>query len=177
MNGMGTIKHLWWLISNKESLWVKWVHHKYLRNESIWTIKEPVDYSRVWRKILKARNTVEPFMTTLVGNGLHTKIWLDKWHKVGMLGCVRGHELFQVPGVEKHDKVAYLTNEDGWMPGIPPIKDLQQVWDVIPSLEKLPFEVDDKVVWTSTSTGEFTSSSAWNLIREIGEEIAWWEVV
>lgn len=148
-----------------------------MRNESIWIVKEPVDCSCVWRKILKVINTVELFMTTLVGNGLHTKIWFDKWHKVGVLGCVRGYELFQVPGVEKHDKVACLTNEDEWIPGIPPIEDLQQVWDVIPNLEKLPFEVDDKVVWTGASTGKFTSSSTWNLTREIGEEIAWWEVV
>lgn len=33
------------------------------------------------------------------------------------------------------------------------------------------------MVWTGTSTGEFTSSSALRLTREIREEIAWCEVV
>lgn len=101
---------------------------------------------------------------------------VGKWHKVGVLGCVSGQEIFQALGVEKHDRVVCLTNEEGWLLGISPIEDLQPVWDAIPSLEKLSFEVDDKVVWTGTSTGEFTSAMAWNLTRETGEEIVWWEV-
>lgn len=63
-------------------------------------------------------------MITLVGNRLNTKIWLDKWHKVGVLGCVSGQELFQISGLGKHDRVANLINEEGWIPGSSPIEEL-----------------------------------------------------
>lgn len=41
MNEMGIMKHLWWIITNKESLWVKWVNTKHSKHESIWIVKEP----------------------------------------------------------------------------------------------------------------------------------------
>ncbi|WMV26467.1 hypothetical protein MTR67_019852 [Solanum verrucosum] len=43
---------LWQIIVNKESLWVKWVHDIYMKNDtSIWTHKTPIDCSWYWRKI------------------------------------------------------------------------------------------------------------------------------
>ncbi|WMV17411.1 hypothetical protein MTR67_010796 [Solanum verrucosum] len=43
---------LWQIIVNKESLWVKWVHNIYMKNDtSIWTHKTPIDCSWYWRKI------------------------------------------------------------------------------------------------------------------------------
>ncbi|WMV35257.1 hypothetical protein MTR67_028642 [Solanum verrucosum] len=43
---------LWQIIVNKESLWVKWVHDIYMKNDiSIWTHKTPIDCKWYWRKI------------------------------------------------------------------------------------------------------------------------------
>jgi len=43
---------LWQIIVNKESLWVKWVHDIYMKNDtSIWTHKTPIDCNWYWRKI------------------------------------------------------------------------------------------------------------------------------
>lgn len=30
MNNAGVMKHVWWLATNKENLWVRWIHEKYL---------------------------------------------------------------------------------------------------------------------------------------------------
>uniref|UniRef100_M1BKU9 Uncharacterized protein n=1 Tax=Solanum tuberosum TaxID=4113 RepID=M1BKU9_SOLTU len=42
---------LWQIIVNKESLWIKWVHGIYMKTESIWNHKPPIDCSWYWRKI------------------------------------------------------------------------------------------------------------------------------
>ncbi|WMV38625.1 hypothetical protein MTR67_032010, partial [Solanum verrucosum] len=43
---------LWQIIVNKESLWVKWVHGIYMKNDtSIWTHITPIGCSWYWRKI------------------------------------------------------------------------------------------------------------------------------
>ncbi|KAH0689775.1 hypothetical protein KY289_017133 [Solanum tuberosum] len=43
---------LWQIIVNKESLWVKWVHGIYMKNDtSKWTHKTPIDCNWYWRKI------------------------------------------------------------------------------------------------------------------------------
>lgn len=90
MNDTGIMKHLWWLVSNNESLWVKWVNTKYLKHDSIWTVKQPLDCSWVYRKILKVKHFIEPNVLTLIGNGNCTKLWLDKWHIEGVLGNIYG---------------------------------------------------------------------------------------
>lgn len=53
MNNAGVMKHIWWLVSNTESMWVRWIHEKYLKRDSIWTVKPPKDYSLSWRKLIK----------------------------------------------------------------------------------------------------------------------------
>lgn len=45
MNRAGVLKHIWRIVTNKESLWVKWVHARYLKHDSIWTMKVPSDCS------------------------------------------------------------------------------------------------------------------------------------
>lgn len=85
MNNVGVMKHIWWLVENKESLSVRWIHEKYLKQDSIWTVKAPSDCSWSWRKLIKIRDMMEKHTKVIIGNGLNTWLWLDNWHPKGVL--------------------------------------------------------------------------------------------
>ncbi|GKE39537.1 hypothetical protein Tco_1462942 [Tanacetum coccineum] len=78
-------KHVWRILSNKESLWVKCVNVVKLKRRSFWEIREKRDYSCTWKALLELRNKVRPYIVHTVGNGRTVSIWNDKWCNVGHL--------------------------------------------------------------------------------------------
>nr|GEW52162.1 hypothetical protein [Tanacetum cinerariifolium] len=71
--------HIWNIVSNKESLWVRWIHTYKIRDRTLWHIQPTSCMSWNWRNILKLRDRVKPFLWSQIGNGLSTSIWYDMW--------------------------------------------------------------------------------------------------
>lgn len=62
MNNVTMLKLFWRLVSNKSSLWVRWINSTVLKNESIWSVKgDDKKGSWMWRKILKIRGLARQF--------------------------------------------------------------------------------------------------------------------
>ncbi|GJZ84463.1 RNA-directed DNA polymerase, eukaryota, reverse transcriptase zinc-binding domain protein [Tanacetum coccineum] len=78
------IKHLWNIVNNKNSLWVKWVNTVKLKGRSIWAINEDVNDSWGWKNILKMRE-VKKFIVIRIGNGEKTFVLYDNWCGAGIL--------------------------------------------------------------------------------------------
>ncbi|XP_020258830.1 uncharacterized protein LOC109835258 [Asparagus officinalis] len=55
-NLAATLKILWQIHSNKESLWIKWVHGTYLRRNDIWNVTAKNSDSWMWKQMIKARD-------------------------------------------------------------------------------------------------------------------------
>ncbi|GJU58679.1 hypothetical protein Tco_1236445 [Tanacetum coccineum] len=53
--------HIWNLVSNKESLWVRWINTYKLRGRTIWDVQPKANMSYGWRKLLQLREHVKPF--------------------------------------------------------------------------------------------------------------------
>ncbi|GKA45172.1 hypothetical protein Tco_0737968 [Tanacetum coccineum] len=53
--------HIWNIMSNKESLWVRWIHTYKLRGRSFWDIPFKDGMSWGWLKLLQLRDIVRPF--------------------------------------------------------------------------------------------------------------------
>ncbi|GKA98042.1 RNA-directed DNA polymerase, eukaryota, reverse transcriptase zinc-binding domain protein [Tanacetum coccineum] len=79
------IKHLWHIVINKNSLWIKWINTIKLKGRSIWAVDEDVSDSRAWKNILKLRNDVRKFIVMNVGNGETASVMYDNWCQAGTL--------------------------------------------------------------------------------------------
>ncbi|GJT89395.1 hypothetical protein Tco_1071112 [Tanacetum coccineum] len=71
--------HIWNIVSNKESLWVQWIHMYKLKGRTLWDIRPKASMSWGWRKLLQLHDVVKPFLWKQVGNGLRTSLWYDTW--------------------------------------------------------------------------------------------------
>ncbi|GJR54181.1 hypothetical protein Tco_1404702 [Tanacetum coccineum] len=56
--------HIWNIVSNKESLWVRWIHTYKLRNRSFWDLPIKDNVSWGWLKLLQLRVLVRPFFSS-----------------------------------------------------------------------------------------------------------------
>ncbi|GJY14215.1 hypothetical protein Tco_0383524 [Tanacetum coccineum] len=54
--------HIWSLLLNKESLWIKWIHTYKLNGHTLWETLLRGKMSWGWRKILQDRHIVRPFI-------------------------------------------------------------------------------------------------------------------
>ena len=62
-------KHVWNLITHKDSFWVKWVHTYKLEGRSFWDVSEKVGDSWSWKKILRFRWMIRDHIIHKIGDG------------------------------------------------------------------------------------------------------------
>ncbi|CAI8597503.1 unnamed protein product [Vicia faba] len=55
-------KHVWALETYRENLWVKWIHHAYLKNENWFDYKACQQSSWYWRKIIEVKEKMKTKM-------------------------------------------------------------------------------------------------------------------
>ncbi|KAL0300134.1 UNVERIFIED_CONTAM: putative ribonuclease H protein [Sesamum angustifolium] len=70
-------RHLWNVIQNNQSsIWVKWIAHTRLRHKSVWTV-DVKGGSWGWRKILRLRSALLPYIEFKIGDGESFSLWHD----------------------------------------------------------------------------------------------------
>ena len=68
-------KHVYSLLTHKESLWVKWIHAYKLRGRSFWDIQCTGDMSWGWRKLLQIRPIIRPYFWFHIRDGKRASAW------------------------------------------------------------------------------------------------------
>ncbi|XP_043696713.1 uncharacterized protein LOC122647354 [Telopea speciosissima] len=163
MNIAGITKQIWWISSKKDRLWVNWVQQRYLKQESLWTVKGLNNCSWVWRKVLKYKDKALPFIKTIIGDGSTTKLWLDNWHPFGVLVSRFGNRICYDAGsyslAARHACVKEIIRDGDWHPGPSTSFDLIDIWRALPAIDKFHDEVSDLTVWTG-------NSSAWRCLSD-----------
>nr|GEU51101.1 hypothetical protein [Tanacetum cinerariifolium] len=71
------ITHIWNIVSNKESIWIKWIHKYKLKGHTFWDAPIRKDVSWGWRKLLQIRDIVRPFFGTSLGMNCVADLVLD----------------------------------------------------------------------------------------------------
>ncbi|XP_042521313.1 uncharacterized protein LOC122094777 [Macadamia integrifolia] len=155
MNVAGIMKQFWWIASHKNSFWVNWIYTRYLKNDSIWTVRPSSNSSWVWRKIIKYRDIIEPHVHHLIGDGRLTNLWLDNWHPSGILLKRFGDRIQYDVESPRLAKVVDILREGEWHPSPPTSMELMETWGALPDIHKLPYADRDMVVWKDTLQDPF----------------------
>nr|TKS17238.1 hypothetical protein D5086_0000020690 [Populus alba] len=83
-NQAATLKHIWHLFTDKESMWSTWIQANLLRGKSFWQVTMPSNPSWSWRKILQSRDWCRGWFINRIGNGNSTSLWFDYWLPGGL---------------------------------------------------------------------------------------------
>ncbi|XP_074265701.1 uncharacterized protein LOC141588146 [Silene latifolia] len=65
-------KYAWWIHSKKESLWVQWVHHIYIKQCDWWLYEPSQNSSWTWRQICKIKDLLKPGFLNGAWDGNYT---------------------------------------------------------------------------------------------------------
>ncbi|KAL0439720.1 UNVERIFIED_CONTAM: hypothetical protein Slati_2455000 [Sesamum latifolium] len=130
-------------MANRSSIWVDWILHYRLRDYSIWTISDRSS-TWGWRKLIRLRDLLRPFLHYQVGMGTSFSLWHDPWHEGGPL-------MLQFPLGPRHTSIPTSASlctviwEGAWH--WPPITDMER--------------------------GSFSSSAAYAVFSPPGPKVGW----
>lgn len=157
----------WGLITAPDALWVRVLRHKYgCGDDSMPAVSRRPSESSIWNGV---RNTWEAFSRGLrwqIGNGRTIRIWTDRWLTSGL--SLEEVAVQAIPEVFLSWVLADLYQGNGrW--------DISCIIEFIPNvvyqevITSLPasLTVDPDVpMWGRTAHGQFTTSSAYELLTE-----------
>ncbi|KAL0294171.1 UNVERIFIED_CONTAM: putative ribonuclease H protein [Sesamum calycinum] len=153
-------RHLWNVIQNNQSsIWVKWIAHTRLRHKSVWTV-DVKGGSWGWRKILRLRSALLPYIEFKIGDGESFSLWHDPWHSLGSLitRFPRGPGRTNIPEAAKLSAVL-VDGDWSW----PPITDLEciEILHVLPIIHN----GSDSILWRG---GGFSTKAVYDIFRNHG---------
>ncbi|KAL0302627.1 UNVERIFIED_CONTAM: putative ribonuclease H protein [Sesamum calycinum] len=156
-------RHLWNVIQNNQSsIWVKWIAHTRLRHKSVWTV-DVKGGSWGWRKILRLRSALLPYIEFKIGDGESFSLWHDPWHSLGSLitRFPRGPGRTNIPEAAKLSAVL-VDGDWSW----PPITDME----CIEILHLLPIihNGSDSILWRG---GNFSTKVVYDIFRTPGPKV------
>ncbi|XP_016507995.1 uncharacterized protein LOC107825634 [Nicotiana tabacum] len=153
---------LWWKFRTSKSLWSNFMWNKYCKKEPPTTVQFRQG-SHVWRKMLEAREEVEQEILWEINMG-STNVWHENWTGLGALYYIVPND--------------YTINED-----IQEVAELRvdDTWDEHLLAQSFPADIAQHIRqevifgttedswdvprWMPTPSGNFSVSSAWNILR------------
>ncbi|KAK1427997.1 hypothetical protein QVD17_16800 [Tagetes erecta] len=169
------INHIWSIITDRDSLWVKWIHTYRLKNQSFWAVRVPDNCCWSWRKILQLRSVVRNFFWSELGDGSNTFAWYDNWCSWGSLDKLLTPRMIANGGFSLKDKVKdiWVNNQIAW----------PSAWvNIYPILNTIRISINynarDRIWWrVGNENHEFSAYSVWQAIRPREEEVDWGKVI
>ncbi|GJV82914.1 hypothetical protein Tco_1522812 [Tanacetum coccineum] len=156
--------HVWNILSNKESLWVWWIHIYKLRGRTLWDIPPTSDMSWGWRKIIQLREVIKPFLWVRIGNGLSTSLWYDMSCSQSPLNRFLTPRDITREGFSIQSKVADLMTNGTWN------------WP-LSWLAKAPNLMSIAAPTVHGNMADFSAKLAWESLRPRGDEVSWYKTV
>ncbi|XP_022030706.1 uncharacterized protein LOC110931628 [Helianthus annuus] len=173
MNKALMSSHIWSIVSNRESLWVKWVHSYHLKHKSFWICKTPTNSCWSWRKLIQMRPLIRNHIWSELGNGGNTSAWFDYWSELGDFISPRN---ISDADFRLDNRVADVYADGSWL--------WPTAWrDIFPVLNQIdhvhldPLKVD-RLLWKDGSDiNEFSSSGVWHSLQHREPEVDWCSIV
>jgi len=164
-----SLKLIWLLFSNSNSLWVAWHRH-------YWFIKKRLQDTWNWKCLIRLRPLAERFIKCYLGNGLNASFWRDNWSPFGPLIKFLGEEgprRLRIPVVSSVSKAIV---ENSWI--LPsPRSDVELQLHTYLSTIALPLQTDsaDSYGWVvqNVDCNGFSSSKTWEVLRRREDKKDW----
>ncbi|GJR70207.1 RNA-directed DNA polymerase, eukaryota, reverse transcriptase zinc-binding domain protein [Tanacetum coccineum] len=154
-------KHLWDILIDKDSIWVKWVKGQWLKNDSIWAVEVHDHTSWGWKQIFSLRNKVRNFIHFKIGNGKKCFFWFDKWNENGPLCKLVNYASIMQSSLVMKTKVADLILNEKWnWPRSWSVRFREVLEIQVPAINE---EFEDKAIWINKKGKEkiFCVSEVW----------------
>nr|GEV95019.1 hypothetical protein [Tanacetum cinerariifolium] len=159
-------KHLWNLLSFKDSLWVKCVHMYKLKGRSFWDIPNKEGSSWIWRRILKVRCLLRDHIVSKIRDGKGTSLWFDNWHLICFLSNFISKRKIHYFGLSLKTKVVDVIDRGKWKWPKVSCDEFDGLLCINPFV-LFEYRID-KIMWRTNSGRHknFNVSPVWYALRE-----------
>lgn len=169
-------KHIWDILTRRDSMWVRWIHSNCIKGRNFWVIKKRNEWSWLIRTLLDLRPQCRRFFISNVGDGVATHAWEDTWNEHGPLIQTISYRFINGHGFHNNSTVYDLMHQfgnswpDDWITRYP---QLQQV--SIPN----PVQKIDEILWLGPNQVRqyFSVKVAWKTLEVVGPLVYWYKVV
>nr|GEX21161.1 hypothetical protein [Tanacetum cinerariifolium] len=169
--------HIWNLVSNKDSIWVRWINIYKLKGRSFWDVPVTSRLSWGWRKLLQLRNIIRLFFWSQIGSGHEVYLWFDRWCVQCPLRRFLSARDISREGFSMLASVKDMISNEGWLwPQSWLLKALILGQLVVPSLDP---NKPDLHYWHDSNgvIRHFSVKAVWEEIRPRGPKVPWFRIV
>jgi len=105
---------IWRLFSSSGSFWVAWTKQNLMRHNSFWSTPNTTTGSWIWRKLLKLRDDIRPFIRADVTDGFTVSFWQGYWLPMSRLIDLTGETWQIILGIPISAIVKEAIDLQGW---------------------------------------------------------------
>ena len=170
-------KHIWNICQfNTCSHWTDWIKIYLICKRSFWDLHIPNACSWTWRKILKLRDLFRPLIKSIIGDGADTWLWFDNWTPLGPIHLSFGDRVIYDYTLSRDARVATII-QGSWRWPVANSPDLLTLKGAIPHSIIPNSTLRDKLSWTPSPSGTFSTKSSWTAIRSTRPLVLWHNIV
>ncbi|GJU23245.1 RNA-directed DNA polymerase, eukaryota, reverse transcriptase zinc-binding domain protein [Tanacetum coccineum] len=170
-------KHLWNILDNKNSIWVRWVNMYWLKGHSIWSCVSNKQISWCWKEVLSLRDNIRQYVKTKIGDGKTCNVWFDVWHEKWPLSRDINKDTITTAHLSLSSKVRDMVSGSVWRWP----KEWDGRYEEVLNVQVPTFyeNATDKVIWVNRKGKEKTVSvnEVWKGIRNNYPKVIWYKHV
>ncbi|KAJ0954856.1 putative RNA-directed DNA polymerase [Helianthus annuus] len=157
-------KHIWSLISKKETIWTKWIWVNRTKGKNLWEVSDKENTSWSWKSIIRTRELIWPHCVKSLGNGAGTSVWFDMWCPLSPICKFISMRDINRAGLSSGCTVDQITRNGDW--NWP--EEWRQKYPCLFSMEipRLIEGKDDSILW-KTSDGKHVNFSTQVVFKDL----------
>ena len=166
-------KLAWKILTNHNSLWVRLMRTKYLRQQDFFLIPRKQGDSVVWKSILNCRNLLRQGLMWTIGDGKDILFWQDNW--------IENRSILEILAVDDPDSldlnttVSHFIENKQW--NVSKLHSYLRNPALVQKILGLPIpltDIKDSFCWGLSTSGAFTTKTAsWLAHGHVHNDALW----